>query len=323
MQNIYDFDKTIYNGDSTCDFYFYCLRRYPKMWKSVPMTIWAFALYMLGIYTKTQFKERMYRFLRYVDDTQKAVSDFWKDRHTNVFDYYIKNKLENDIIISASPEFLVKPCCEILGIKSVIASKVDPKTGLYTGENCHGAEKTLRLKAELGEIEYDEFYSDSLSDTPLARMAKKAYIVKKGELSDWETVENDKKTKLKRMFLSQEFFMFLVIGGINTLNGIWMSYVYSMIIPNVNVAFVVGYISSMVISYLLNSFLTFHEKLSFKKYIKFFISYMPNFIIQNVMVIIFYNILGWHKLLVYALAAIIGVPVTFLFMKVFAFGKKK
>ena len=117
--------------------------------------------------------------------------------------------------------------------------------------------------------------------------------------------------------------MFLLIGVINTINGIWMSYAYSLLIPNVNIAFVVGYISSMVISYIFNSKLTFHQELSFVRYVKFFVSYMPNFIIQNIMVIIFYNILSWNKLLVYAIAAIIGVPVTFLFMKVFAFGKKK
>ena len=27
--NVYDFDKTIYKGDSTLDFYFFCLRKKP------------------------------------------------------------------------------------------------------------------------------------------------------------------------------------------------------------------------------------------------------------------------------------------------------
>ena len=33
--------------------------------------------------------------------------------------------------------------------------------------------------------------------------------------------------------------------------------------------------------------------------------------------------MGWNKLIVFALAAIIGVPVTFVIMKLFAFGKKE
>lgn len=29
MRNIYDFDKTIYDGDSTVDFFLFCLKREP------------------------------------------------------------------------------------------------------------------------------------------------------------------------------------------------------------------------------------------------------------------------------------------------------
>ena len=61
------------------------------------------------------------------------------------------------------------------------------------------------------------------------------------------------------------------------------------------------------------------EKLSFTKFIKFGISYIPNFIIQNIVVIITFNILGLHKLIAYCLAAIIGIPVTFILLKFFAF----
>ena len=66
--NIYDFDETIYDSDSTKDFYFYCLKKYPKILLSVPIMAWTFFLYILGVKTKTQFKEKMYRFLTYVPD---------------------------------------------------------------------------------------------------------------------------------------------------------------------------------------------------------------------------------------------------------------
>jgi len=115
--------------------------------------------------------------------------------------------------------------------------------------------------------------------------------------------------------------MFLIIGVINTINGIGFAYLYSLIIKNVNLAFIVGYLTSLTIAYLLNSFLTFKERLNLKKFIKFCISYIPNFLIQNTFVILFYNILNWEKLIVYSLAAIIGIPVTFLLLKLFAFKK--
>lgn len=320
--NIYDFDKTIYRSDSTKDFYFYCLKKYPKIFRTVPMTIFAFALYLLGIWSKTKFKERMYRFLCYVDDVEQEAERFWELHAQDMHAYYRTTHREDDIVISASPEFLLKPIAKRLGFGRLIASQVDPHTGKYTGENCWGAEKVRRLYAEMPEVQCEVFYSDSLSDTPLARIAKQAYIVRGDRLIEWEKVEQDSKVRFKRMFLSREFIMFLIVGGINTINGVLFSMLYGGLIPNVNLAFTAGYITSTVISYLLNSFLTFRERLSVIKYVKFFISYIPNFIIQQLVVLVVYNILGLHRLIAYILAAVIGVPVTFLLMKIFAFKKK-
>nr|WP_242829285.1 GtrA family protein [Clostridium butyricum] len=137
----------------------------------------------------------------------------------------------------------------------------------------------------------------------------------------WDQYSPGKVKKLKNIFFTKEFFTFLIVGGINTINGIVFSYVYSLFL-GVNVSFVLGYVTAMTISYLLNSTLVFKEDMGIVKYIKFCISYIPNFIIQNIFVLIFYNILHWNKLIVFALAAIVGVPVTFIIMKFFAFNKK-
>ena len=126
---------------------------------------------------------------------------------------------------------------------------------------------------------------------------------------------------IKRYFLKKDFFIFLVIGGINTLNGVVFSFVYSLFLQ-VNVAFVFGYISALSVAYFLNSFFVFHNRIELTKLIKFIISYIPNFIIQNVLVLFLYNGLHWNKLLVYALAAIVGMPITFLVLKLFAFRKE-
>ena len=96
---------------------------------------------------------------------------------------------------------------------------------------------------------------------------------------------------------------------------------YSMLL-GANAAFAAGYITSLLVSYLLNSTLVFKEKLETLKCVKFCISYIPNFIVQNLCVMLFYNLLHFPKLITYALAAVIGVPLTFLFIKIFAFKKK-
>lgn len=128
--------------------------------------------------------------------------------------------------------------------------------------------------------------------------------------------------KFKTTFFTKEFITFLIIGVINTFNGTIFSYIYSSFL-NENLAFMAGYISGLVISYVLNSLITFKEKLKFYKFIKFGLSYIPNFIIQNIVVLIVFNIMGMHKLIAYIVAAIIGVPVTFILMKFFAFRKKE
>ena len=320
--NIYDFDKTIHDGDSTAAFIKYCVKRFPKTVITLIPTAWAFFLYVIGIYSKTQFKEKMYRFLRFVPDIDNVLEDFWDINEKNILDYYKAQQKEDDIIISASPEFLLEPICRRLGIKNLIASRVDRLSGKYTGENCWGEEKVVRLKEKYGISHCDEFYSDSYSDSPLARIADRAFIVRRNDLSEWNEYKETKPEKLKHMFFSPQFLMFIIIGGINTLTNIFFSAIYNILIGNTTIAFLPGYLSANIVSYILNSKLTFKEKMGFIRYVKFFISYIPNFIIQTIIVWLFDAFTAFPAISAYITAAIIGIPVTFILMKIFAFKKK-
>ena len=322
--NVYDFDKTIYNGDSTLDFYFFSLKKNPMLIRFLPVQIIGFIKYMFGLSTKLQFKEKFYSFLNGIKDVDGMVDLFWKENNYKIKNWYMDVKQDSDVIISASPEFLLIPICKNIGIKHLIASEVNKNTGVCEGENCYGEEKVLRFKkyfAHNKQGKINKFYSDSLSDAPISLLADERYIVIGNDIVKWEEYKPGKIKRLKKIFLSKEFFGFIVVGGINTINGIIFSYIYSIFL-NVNIAFIMGYITSMTISYLLNSTLVFKEDMGVAKYIKFCISYIPNFIVQNIFLVVFYNILGWNKLIVFALAAIVGVPVTFIIMKFFAFSKK-
>ena len=37
--NVYDFDNTLYKGESSYDFFFFCLKRKPKMIKYIPVVL--------------------------------------------------------------------------------------------------------------------------------------------------------------------------------------------------------------------------------------------------------------------------------------------
>lgn len=314
--NVYDFDKTIYKDDSTIDFYFFSLKRHPSIAFLLPSLLYAALLWSLRKINKTAFKERFYTFLTKIDDIDSELELFWDLHERKIKDFYKKKQKDDDVIISASPEFLLKPICARLGIQYLFASRVDKKTGRYDGVNCWGKEKVNRFYSAFGkDAVIDEFYSDSLSDTPLSDISKKSYIVTGENRMPW----SDKRDK-KVSFLSREFMLFILIGCINTFNGIFFSWLYSLLL-HPNLAFVIGYITSLTIAYILNSKINFKQALSLNKYIKFCISYIPNFIIQNAIVFLVYNILGIHKLIAYAMAAIIGIPITFICVKLFAFKK--
>lgn len=127
--------------------------------------------------------------------------------------------------------------------------------------------------------------------------------------------------KAKHHFLSKEFFLFLVIGCINTFNGTFLAWLCAFLSPYNNLNFNIGYILSNLCAYWMNSRFIFHEPLSVNRYVKFFVSYIPNYIIQNIIVLIFYNMLDFPPVVSYLIAAILGIPVTFLMVKIFAFGR--
>ena len=185
--NVYDFDKTIYDGDSTVDFYKYCLKRYPVIYKKIPEVVWFGILFKLKITKKKEFKSRFFKFAALIPNLDEAVSDFWSKSKCKIKKFYLDTQKEDDVIISASPTFILDEICRILKIKHLYATNVDLKTGRIIGENCYGEEKVRRFfEAGYEKDSIDEFYSDSLSDSPLAEISKKAFIVKKEELIPWE-----------------------------------------------------------------------------------------------------------------------------------------
>lgn len=307
---VYDFDKTIYDGDSTLDFYKFCIKKKPWVFFYVFIQIISLFKYKLGRLNKLSFKQEFYGFLNFYDNTDILVELFWEQNLSKVKGWYLKTKAENDLIISASPEFLLKPICKKIGIKYLIASKVDIKTGECLSENCYGTEKVKRFMLEFGNEQIEEFYSDSLSDSPMANLSKKSFIVKKNQILDWKTYNPQK--------LKTEFSLFLIIGVINTFNGTLSSYILTFIF-NYNIAFILGYLISLTISYVLNTKLNFKINMSIKGYVKFCISYIPNFVIQFLAVNILFEIFKWNILVVYLVAAILGVPLTFILLKIFAF----
>ncbi|MBR1736122.1 MAG: haloacid dehalogenase-like hydrolase [Firmicutes bacterium] len=183
--NVYDFDKTIYNGDSTLDFYFYCLHRNPKIIKLFINQLSAAAKYKFGKTDKESFKEAFFCFLPVLKDIDTSIIDFWDINESKIKSWYKEYHRHDDVIISASPEFLLKEICIRLDIKYLIASKVDKYTGKFLSKNCHDSEKVTRFYESFPDGKIENFYSDSRSDLPLAEISGNSFLVKKNNISQW------------------------------------------------------------------------------------------------------------------------------------------
>ena len=128
---------------------------------------------------------------------------------------------------------------------------------------------------------------------------------------------------LKKTFCSKRFLVFSLLGLVNTFNTGWISTVAGYGIPNPNTAAVLGYFCSLTIAFVMDSKLVFGRRITKKRYLKFLISYVPNFIIY--FLVTFMTINTWHlpQFWATALATVIGGPITFVIIQFYAFRPKR
>lgn len=182
--NVYDWDKTIFPVDSTAAFCRWCVKRHPLVLFRFLPVLAVMPGYLLHLVSKTRMKEILYGFLRGIPDVDAEVQAFWDANFHRVNEWYLDQAHPDDIVISASPEFLISEPAKRLGVR-LLASRVDRHTGKTTGENCHGEEKVARLREAHPDVKIAKFYSDSHVDDPLARLAEEAFLVRGSTLLPW------------------------------------------------------------------------------------------------------------------------------------------
>jgi phosphoserine phosphatase len=184
--DVYDFDGTIYDGDSTFDFVLFCLRRHPRVALSLPAIALAgvkLALKKIGL---TQFKSALFgQMVRYFSLTDEAKL-FWQDEKTKAklgAWFYERPRDLPIVIASASPEFELRYAADILGVKTLIGTRCDDATGQLIGKNCKGAEKISRIREVMGEYTVRAMYTDDTkADGPLLEIAEEKYKLTHGKM---------------------------------------------------------------------------------------------------------------------------------------------
>lgn len=184
--NVYDFDNTVFKTDSSACFLLFCLRHHPRaVLNAIPLSVEGLVIYLKhGRKDAKPLKQGLFSFLNRLDNVEAIVDEFWECHTDHLEAWYLKQKQPDDLIISASPEFLLRPMTDRLGVR-LIATRMNPYTGQIKGRNCRDKEKVRRFLELYPAYSVDCFYSDSLCDSPMAALAKKAFLVDDGNMIPW------------------------------------------------------------------------------------------------------------------------------------------
>ncbi len=179
--NVYDFDNTIYSGESVLDFYLFCARRRPRLFRYAFIMLSAWARYKLMLLSREKLmllaEKHARKFLSAVSDVETLVHEFWDSHESGIKEFYLKNRRDDDVVVSASVSFLLRDICDRIGIKSLICSEVDTKTGKIR-RLCFRQNKPDFFAKDFPDEKIEKFYSDSMNDLPMMRLAENAYLVK-------------------------------------------------------------------------------------------------------------------------------------------------
>lgn len=173
IADLYDFDKTVFNGESGSEFWLFCLKRHPSIIRFLPkQAVGLFGYYVFRKISKKHSKELFYSYLKAID-AEKEAELFWQENAVKMNEWFRPREHDvKTVVCSASPVFQIKPICDKLGVDLLVATRMNPSTGLIKGKNCKNTEKVRRLEEEAADYEFRDVYTDNLiSDGPILELA--------------------------------------------------------------------------------------------------------------------------------------------------------
>lgn len=175
----FDFDNTIYKGESVFHFYLFSIKYNPKVAKYIPIVFFNLIKYKLGKTTmedlENAVKKYAYDYLHAFDNREEMVKVFWDKHMKNIKSWY--KPREDDIIITASLNLIMDELCQRLGIKNCICSVVNRETMQVEYLNFRDNKRKTFID-KYKDKSVDEFYTDNMVDKPMIDIAEKAYLVK-------------------------------------------------------------------------------------------------------------------------------------------------
>ncbi len=180
--NVYDFDNTIYDGESVLDFFFFYMKKDPWLIKYLPRILHALYRYKRGQITVEEALARyagdVENYVRGIEDLRADAVVFWDRYQKKIKPFYRELHREDDVIVTASPEITIEEICKRLGIRHCVGSLIDEETGRIT-RLCMRSKKIPAFFEAFPDARIDNFYTDSpKNDAPLIEAAAHAFVVK-------------------------------------------------------------------------------------------------------------------------------------------------
>ena len=197
--NVYDSDGTIFYSDCSIGFALWCMKRHPKLWITYfPGLMKCLIQHKLGKVPNFQLQRKQFSYLTMIDDFDEQIELYWDKYESRISEWYLAQKRPDDLIISASPDCIIGPIAKRLGV-NYMATEFDREYGIFLNNLMYAKEKAKYI-IDHGFPMIENFYSDSLADTPLALCAEKAHLVKDhaSTVVDWPDLDDETMSKVKR-----------------------------------------------------------------------------------------------------------------------------
>lgn len=179
----FDFDNTIYRGESSIDLAVYMIRNNKKIILYLPMIFTNLVKYKLCMIGREEMETILNDFCQAVmedkDEVPRIIERFWQTHAHKLNERILKLIGPEDIIITAGPDVLINGIRDRLHTDHIISSEVDLNSGRFTYLNFKD-NKVRRYKELYGNTPIDVFYTDSYNDRALMEISDRVYLVKKG-----------------------------------------------------------------------------------------------------------------------------------------------
>lgn len=178
---VFDFDNTIYNGETVVDFFLFCVKKKKTLCLYIPLVVYTTILYKLNILSIN----KLYRLASkmssaVINNKENAglfVKEFWEGHECKIKQEYLDIIEPNDVVITASPRMIIEGINNKINTKNFICSEFNLDTGKFEFI-CMGKNKVIKFKETYPNATIKEFYTDSLTDKPLIQISEKTYLIK-------------------------------------------------------------------------------------------------------------------------------------------------